>query len=292
MSRASYLALAVSALLAIGSVNALAQFFSPPSILPSGGPTYVGPGDIVSFVDWYGWRCYSAAKATGSTKIAHLTRASDSTSIDIVCLSNGNPDKATADSFCNATTCTGWWYDQAGGNDASNHSGGTGFPTYKSVCQNSLPCFDGNGSTFNMSSASNVSIVGGGAATMVGVASKLSSGFNNVIQVANGNNRIRANTTGNQWVVTYTTSFGVTAADSTMHTSLYTIDGSGNTVVRIDSTEATHTGSFNGTAGVMQIMGNGTAETYEVEAGYIGTNLSSTQRTNLSTNEKNFWATP
>lgn len=61
---------------------------------------YVGPGDIVSGATaWYGLRAYNAAYATGSNKAINVRRASDNTTQDILILSNGNLDIASANTF-------------------------------------------------------------------------------------------------------------------------------------------------------------------------------------------------
>ena len=72
-------------------------------------PTYTGPGDIVaSATAWYGLRGYNAAYATGSNKSINVRRASDNTTQDILILSNGNLDIASANTFAGTdATCQG-----------------------------------------------------------------------------------------------------------------------------------------------------------------------------------------
>lgn len=61
---------------------------------------YTGPGDVASGAYyWGGLRGYSAAYSTGSNNAATVRRASDSTTTNIVILSNGNFDIATANTF-------------------------------------------------------------------------------------------------------------------------------------------------------------------------------------------------
>jgi hypothetical protein len=76
----------------------------------SAGVTYTGPGDQQAFTAWYGLRCYSTATATGSQKAVTVRAASGpnaTTSTDIVCLSNGKLDVATAETFSGTdATCT------------------------------------------------------------------------------------------------------------------------------------------------------------------------------------------
>lgn len=100
----------VIALLLALTVSSSAQVVAPWQAgsyqpAPSGGGGFTGPGDITAFAHWYGLGCYSAAKATGSTNVATIIRASDSTTTNIVCLTNGKFDTATASTFCASTTC-------------------------------------------------------------------------------------------------------------------------------------------------------------------------------------------
>jgi hypothetical protein len=63
-------------------------------------PTYTGPGDIVSSATaWYGLRAYNAAYATGSNNAVNVRRASDNGTQNIVILSTGALDIATANTF-------------------------------------------------------------------------------------------------------------------------------------------------------------------------------------------------
>lgn len=76
-------------------------FASPPA-------AYTGPGDIVaSASSWWGLRAYNAAvAATGTQKSAKLRRASDDTTQDILILTDGTFDIASAVSFA-GTDATG-----------------------------------------------------------------------------------------------------------------------------------------------------------------------------------------
>lgn len=78
--------------------------------------TYTGPGDIVSGATvWVGLRAYSAAKAAALANAVQLTRASDSTTLNVTVLANGALNTSAAQAFCAATTCgVTTWYDQSG----------------------------------------------------------------------------------------------------------------------------------------------------------------------------------
>lgn len=76
----------------------------------SSGATFTGPGDIVSGATaWYGLRGYSGAvAATGTQKAINVRRQSDNTTSDILILTNGDLDVATAASFAGTdATCQG-----------------------------------------------------------------------------------------------------------------------------------------------------------------------------------------
>ena len=65
----------------------------------SGGATYAGPvGVVASPIEFWGFRCARKALATGTTKVANIVRASDSTATDIVCSTSGAFDTAAAKS--------------------------------------------------------------------------------------------------------------------------------------------------------------------------------------------------
>ena len=73
-----------------------------------GCPSYIGPGDIVPGATfWHGLRAYNATYATGSNNALNVRRASDNATANIVILSNGNLDVATAATFAGTdATCT------------------------------------------------------------------------------------------------------------------------------------------------------------------------------------------
>lgn len=88
--------------------------YQPPAAAVVTG--FVGSNDAVSGAkEIWSDRCADAALATGTTKIFNITRASDSTSTDVVCLTSGAGDVATASAFCASTTCKiGTFYGQLG----------------------------------------------------------------------------------------------------------------------------------------------------------------------------------
>ena len=75
----------------------------------SGVSSYTGPGDIKTGASyWYGLRGYNAAYATGSNNAINVRRASDNSTTNIVILSSGALDIATANTFGGTdATCVG-----------------------------------------------------------------------------------------------------------------------------------------------------------------------------------------
>lgn len=103
--------------------------------LPSGGPAYAGPGDIVSGATaWYGLRAYSAAvAATGTQKAVNVRRASDNATQDILILTGGALDIASANTFAtvDATgtgSISGTTLTFTGGHVGDTVTGGTTAP--------------------------------------------------------------------------------------------------------------------------------------------------------------------
>lgn len=84
---------------------------------PTGG-SYTGPGNIYSFVSWYGLRGYSAAYSTGSNPAVDLVDQAGANTITINILSNGNLDVASINTWVTAHSVTTIMitkiYDQVG----------------------------------------------------------------------------------------------------------------------------------------------------------------------------------
>ena len=103
--------LALAAML-FASVNALAQFggLLGTSRSTPAGSSYVGPLDAagISATACYSLRACSASYATGSNNAITVRRASDNTTTNVLILSNGNLDVASAATFAGTdATCTG-----------------------------------------------------------------------------------------------------------------------------------------------------------------------------------------
>jgi hypothetical protein len=118
-----------------------------------GGSGYAGPGDVVaSATDWWGFRCYSAAKAS-LLQAVNIRRASDNATRDIGLTGSCNLDVATAQTFCNATTCyVATLYDQAGTINMVQATAADQ-PQLVFNCLGTKPCMSFNGSAQFISTA-------------------------------------------------------------------------------------------------------------------------------------------
>lgn len=118
-----------------------------------GGGGYIGPGDIVSGAKaWYGLRAYSAAiAATGTQKAAHIIRASDGQSCDVLIATSGDlgnvancsgSGSGAASAFCASDTCAiDLWYDQSSGGGFTASDGASAKqPTLVFNCLGTKPC--------------------------------------------------------------------------------------------------------------------------------------------------------
>ena len=90
-------------------VDAQSVMFPGPGLGVSVAAAYTGPGDVVSgALGWWGLRAYNMAYATGSNNAANIRRASDNSTTNIVILSSGAFDIATANTFAGTdATCSG-----------------------------------------------------------------------------------------------------------------------------------------------------------------------------------------
>ncbi|THD56752.1 MAG: hypothetical protein E8A46_02600, partial [Bradyrhizobium sp.] len=95
----------------------------------AGGGGYTGPGDIITFTNWYGLRAYNGAYATATGNIADIVdTATGAASCTIVAKTTGDADLSTAyctgsvsvTTFCTVTHAAGCsvkkLYDQVGTN--------------------------------------------------------------------------------------------------------------------------------------------------------------------------------
>jgi hypothetical protein len=296
--------LALVALISFGGY-ALANML----LVPPPGPTYVGPGDIVSGAwMWGGLRCYSAATATGSTKALTIRRASDSTTSDIVCKTDGTLDVATAGTFCASTTCfaTKIW-DQSGATKCTSGtvvcdlvpSGGTGTqPQLIFSCLGSLPCLRYVSSS-SQCMLSNVSFSAQAQPVTVStVGNRTASASTNRIIFSQGNfgsdpTIYGPGGTANAWIYNAGSGVTATANDNAVHAANAVFNGASSTI-NIDGSETAGSAGTNGfivakiSAGC-SIGGGAFLDGDWYEGGLWPVGFTSGNRTSMNSNQHTFW---
>lgn len=255
---------------------------------------YVGPIDAsgVAATHCYALRACSTAYATAGGNAVTIQRASDSTTLTIAVLSNGNLNTAVAVTFCTATTCTiTTWFDQVG---SVNEIQGTvsAQATLSFNCINTtLPCAVYAGGQQYSGTITTIAAPW----TLATVAERTSgTGFqSNIAATAGGN--LAFNDVANSALFSFGPgSFSATATDNVWH-SMQASGAAGNLILEIDGTGTTNTGTpasnsgslFLGAASGSAFLLNGKQTQNIVWA----TNLSSSQLTALNANDCVYWAT-
>jgi Alpha-L-arabinofuranosidase B, catalytic len=275
----------------------------PSAIAPGMGPngtspaaSYSGPGDVVSGATaFYGLRAYNLAYATGTNNAITIRRTSDSTSTNILILTTGALDVATATSFCASTTCfASTIYDQIGGKNVSQ-STTTQQPQLTFNCLNtSRPCLTFAGASnqeltaLSFTSASQpitISFVGERTGTFTSTNTVF--GSLGVVQVGFGT---AANTSfeyANSTVVT------TAAADNALHAVQSVFNGASSTI----NVDGVTSGSLNpGASGVGSQASIGYGGSNNPLTGYFaelivyeGLNMTSGNQASLCHNQRNWW---
>jgi len=257
-------------------------------------PSYVGPGDIVSgAAAFYGLRAYNAAYATGSNKAINVRRSSDNTAMDILILSNGNLDVATAMTFANGSNLfITEWYDQTGnGNHMVQATAGTQ-PQLLLTGANGLPTVSANGSQNLATSGSPAS--GATVYTIVAVAERTGAftSFGSVLSTSTG--AFFDNATNAVTLYAGTLAVVGVASDSVLHAMQF-IANDPSSFIDVDGAN-TPTGSSGGIAfGSPASLFNGGSlpATADIsEAGIYAAAFNSTQVANMWANQKAYWGTP
>lgn len=274
--------------------GSLAYWQSILQVSVSGAAAYSGPGDIITFVQWGGLRCYTAAKATGSTKVANIVRASDSMTSDINCLTSGGFDVSTATTFCNATTCkVVTIYDQVGTNDWTQ-STDANRPALTFSCTGlgaSEPCMMFTGGAMRLTNATNVTQAQ--PFTLYGVAKRVSgTSFDFVFTENSGNVLIGFSNAANTAALYAGTVLAVAAtSDASWHTLVGTLNNASSTFVVDGTSNAGTTGASQFTTTTTSIGSDAGADGCRctiVEAGFASGDQSGSGAS-LNTNAKTFW---
>lgn len=258
-------------------------------------PSYVGPGDIVSgALGWWGLRAYNAAfAASGTSKAINITRASDSTSVDIAILTTGKLDTATAATFCAATTCTiPVMYDQTG--NGHNLTPTFTAPTLTFNCVNTnLPCVNHivatdsfDTSTPVLASSATVSAVGlRNSSVLVHI---LVNGSYNGIKYMTTTDTVLLSVAGNN--------ITATAVDSSWHALHGVMDSTSTSYINVDGVSGTPAATVGGNGnGPLQMGDPATANLagkWGEKGWWDGIQFSSGQLSSMHTNQSAYWGTP
>lgn len=283
----------------LAPLNVRAAWHSVAQGFVASGSSYTGPGDVVSGAIFYGGvRAYNAAYATGSNNAMTIRRASDNTTSNIVILSTGALDVATATTFCSATTCyVATLYNQSGGgapNAVQTTNTSAAQPQLVFNCVNStVPCIQFSG-TQSLNIASQA--WGATVQTLIAVANRtggagnfanmiwdtganlidFSATANTVYASCNNNTSTESETDGTWHAFQLVCAAGASA-------SYITVDGSQNAVTLGAPTSATTTTIGNGAQALTGDIG---------EIIRYGAAASTAQQTSMRTNIKNFYGTP
>jgi hypothetical protein len=283
-----------------------AQILSPAFSFPPVGsiPAYTGPGNIQTFLDWWGVRAYSSA--TRGTRAANVCTADAGGGTCADFATSGSTGDLIVTTIggtnCSVSTCyVHKLYDKAGSTTLTDigHS-----PTLRVSCLNSMPCIVFNGTT-NVLCGSTGSALNQPISHYAVV--ERTSAFTSVNEIvsnysnpgATNGPQTYAYTTANHVAgVAGGTAFTATMSDSAWHV-LMTVFNSSSSVLSVDGVDTTgNPGTGNGTSAGNVCLGeadtNGTGGWLNgdmTEAGMTATSISSGNRTSLCHNAYLFWAT-
>lgn len=234
-------------------IPASAQFNGCPAgfCFPKTGgvaPTYQGPGDVQSGFQFFR-SCFAFSAAKAGTKAYNVTRASDSTSIDVNSLANGSCDTTTPVTFCASTTCVMFYYDQSGANACGGvpcDGNAAFFPSpWGANVQNGMPCstnasgsLTANGTRYGLSNF-NLSA----PYTVGGVSERIGSTGANSRMMANSSGSVTLGYTSSANTARATGgSITATASDNAFHSLIMSvISTAGASALVVDGTAATGT---------------------------------------------------
>jgi hypothetical protein len=261
--------------------------------------TYTGPGDIYSFVAWYGLRAYNAAYATGTHPAIDLVDQSGANPLTVNITSSGNLDVTSIAAWVTAhsvtTIAVAKWYDQTGG--GRHATVGAARPSLLLNAQGTLPLITGNGSqslvTSVLTQAAPLTV------SAVALRNSAGSGSHNFF-LGDGTNSVGygfqnvANTAEIYSSGVQNSLSGV--ADSTLHAiqMLATTSG-GGTFISVDGTSSSAAGNISSgwsgtTIFILEAFGfrlNGSIGEVGIAAGN-----QTTSNATMRANQKTYWGTP
>ncbi len=236
----------------------------------TGGGAYVGPGDVdTTIVIYYGLRGLSAAVAAPGTQKAVRLKRADATTADIVILSNGDLDVATASTFCTASPpCRVITiYDQANnGFDAASVGAG---PLFTFSCIGSHPCMQ-FANTANDTLKSGIAAFISVPYTVVAVASRTGNftTFNMMLADEGNNSDLLFNSTADQVIFPGGAGVVASATDGALH-SVIGVDNNASTIVTVDGADTTGSISSAGVSNLVQVGSNGSGNSFNLTGNYF-----------------------
>jgi hypothetical protein len=269
------------------------------TVVAAGGGGYSGPGDVVSSaVAWWGLRGYNAAYATGSNPAVDLQDQAGANPITINILSNGKLDVASINTWVTAHSVTtikvAKVYDQTGN---AHHLTQVTLALMPALTLNALgtnPALTGNNS---------VNMIGGALTiqaqpfTFSSVAKNTSSGTQGALfSDVSGNFEGVFNFSGSANTVAIFAGAGpnsFTASDASTHAMQFVFNGASSDM-NVDGTQNTNSAGTGSVAASDQIrlfqgVAGGLFTGFEYELGYWASAFSTTQSSNVSSNQHAYW---
>jgi hypothetical protein len=237
----------------------------PSAIAPGMGPngsspssSYIGPVDAVSgATEFYGLRAYNKAYATGTNNAITIRRTSDSTSTNIVILTSGALDVATATTFCASTTCfASTLYDQISGKNVTQATT-SAQPQLTFNCLNtSLPCLTfSSASSQQLTTSGFVTSAQPNTLSFVAERNGNTGSTNSVIGAFNAS-QVGYGPAANQAFIFAGSEPTVTAADNALHAVQGVLNGTSSSL----NVDGTLTGSLSaGSSSILQPVSIGSS---------------------------------
>jgi hypothetical protein len=259
------------------------------------GPTYVGPGDVVSNASWWGGlRAYNNA-AIGVLPAIRLRRDSDNTESDFNTITGGGLDIAGITSFKGAANLFATkLYDQTGGGQHFVQATAANQPAFILSGFGTLPILRFNhANATRMSPATWVTV--NQPWSVVGLAKRTTifTAHDNIILASSGNDGLFFKNTGLVTVFAFTNGdLPGSQTEGNMHTIMGTTDNAAGGKIAVDGTVTTGaigTDTMNTNIYIGDDLFGDPFTGDEGEWGVWPVALSNTQITNLDSNMHTFW---
>jgi len=262
----------------------------------TGGGGYTGPGDVTTFVVWYGLRAYSAAYAASLGPCIGLVDQAGANAITINVLANGDVDVASVSTWVTAHSVTtirvSDLFNQASAGHTLHQGTLAAMPVLGLSVLGSHPAIQ-NTTTTDVVDA-------GGTLTQaqpltISTVAERTSLNGTGLQVIFGNQSVDPSVGyhGANTAILFAGSFSadVTATDSVFHAFQGVFNGASSSLM-VDTTA--NTGLNPGTDGISSngmMINNGSFPSIQnfLEAGLISGAASGTIQTNLNSNQKTYW---